>query len=50
MIEIRNTRGDHQRQQEIAGEIFRALESAGRSRAVYIDDMQKVLDSYEPGQ
>jgi len=37
-------------QQEIAGKIFTALESAGRWRAVYIDDMQKVLDTYDPAQ
>ena len=50
MIEIRDTSGDHQRQQEVAGKIFTALESAGRWRVVYIDDMQKVLDSYNPAQ
>lgn len=50
MIEIRDTSGDHQRQQEIAGKIFTALASAGRWRVVYIDDMQKVLDSYDPAQ
>jgi len=50
MIEIRDTSGDHQRQQEIAGKIFTALESAGRWRVVYIDDMQKVLGSYNPAQ
>jgi len=50
MIEIRDTGGDHQRQQEMAGKIFTALESAGRWRAVYIDDMQKVLDSYSPAR
>ena len=50
MIEIRETSGDHQCQQEIAGKIFTALESAGRWRVVYIDDMQKVLDSYNPAQ
>ena len=48
MIEIRDTSGDHQRQQKVADKIFTALESAGRWRAVYIDDMQKVLDSYNP--
>ena len=48
MIEIRDTRGDHQRQLEVADQIFTALKSAGRWRAVYIDDMQKVLDSYNP--
>ena len=50
MIEVRDTGGDLQRQREIAGEIFAALRSAGRHRAVYIDDMQKVLDSYNSGE
>jgi hypothetical protein len=50
MIEIRDTGGDLERQQEIAGKIFAALRSAGRYLAVYIDDMQKVLDSYNPGE
>jgi hypothetical protein len=50
MIEIRDTRGDQQRQQEFASKIFTALESAGRWRAVYIDDMQKVLDGYNPAE
>jgi hypothetical protein len=50
MIEIRDTSGDLQRQQEMVGKIFTALKSAGRWRAVYIDDMQKVLDSYDPAQ
>jgi hypothetical protein len=48
LIEIRDTSGDLQRQQEIASKIFAALRSAGRHRAVYIDDMQKILDSYSP--
>jgi hypothetical protein len=47
MIEFRDTSGDQQRQQAIAGKVFAALESAGRWPAVYIDDMQKVLDSYQ---
>jgi hypothetical protein len=50
MIEVRDTGGDLQRQQEIAGKIFAALRSAGRHRVVYIDDLQKVLDSYNPGE
>jgi hypothetical protein len=41
MIEVRDTGGDLQRQREIARKIFAALRSAGRHRAVYIDDMQK---------
>jgi hypothetical protein len=48
MIESRDTGGDQQRQQAVAGQVFAALESAGRWRSVYIDDMQKVLHSYQP--
>jgi hypothetical protein len=48
MIEFRDTGGDRQRQQAIAGQVFAALESTGRWSAVYIDDMQKILDSYQP--
>jgi hypothetical protein len=50
MIEIRDTSGDRQRQEAVASKVFDALESVGRWRAVYIDDMQQVLDSYQPGQ
>jgi hypothetical protein len=48
MIEIRDTSGDLQRQQEMAGKIFIALKSAGRWRAVYIDDMQKSWTAMTP--
>ena len=48
MIEIRDTGGNLQLQQKIAAKVFAALRSTGRYRAVYIDDMQKVLDSYSP--
>jgi hypothetical protein len=48
MIEFRDTGGDQQRQQATAGKVFAALKSAGCWRAVSIDDMQKVLDSYLP--
>jgi hypothetical protein len=48
MIEFRDTGGDQQRQQAIAAQVFAGLKSAGRWPAVYIDDMQKVLDSYQP--
>ena len=50
MLEIRDTGGDRQRQQAIGGQLFHALESAGHWLAVYIDDMQKVLDSCPPGK
>jgi hypothetical protein len=48
LLEIRDTGGDQQRQQTIGGQLFHALESASRWPAVYIDDMQKVLDSFPP--
>jgi hypothetical protein len=50
VYEIRDTDGGQQRQQAIAGQVFDALRSAGRWRTVYIDDMQRVLDSYDPAQ
>lgn len=49
MIETRDTGGDHRRQQEVADKIFEAFRADGRWPVVYIDDMQKVLDRYEPG-
>jgi hypothetical protein len=49
MIETRDIGGDHRHQQEVADTIFAALRAAGRWPVVYIDDMQKVLDRYEPG-
>lgn len=48
MIEARDTGGDQRRQQEIADKIFAALRSSGHWPAVYVDDMQKVLDHYDP--
>jgi len=48
MIEVRDTTGDQLRQQEVANKIFAALRSDGRWPAVYIDDMQKVLDHFDP--
>jgi hypothetical protein len=50
MIEIRDTGDNLQLQQEIAAKVFAALRSTGRYRAVYIDDMQKILDSYSPDE
>jgi hypothetical protein len=48
MIETRDTSGDHRRQQEVADKVFDALRTDGRWPVVYIDDMQKVLDRYDP--
>jgi hypothetical protein len=50
MIEVRDTKGDQRRQQEIADEIFAALRSSGRWPVAYIDDMQKVLGYYDPAE
>jgi len=50
MIEIRDTGGNLRHQQGIASKIFAALRSTGRYRAVFIDDMQKILDSYSPAE
>jgi hypothetical protein len=48
VIEIRDTGGDHRLQQEVANKIFAGLRSSGRWKAVFIDDMQKILDAYSP--
>jgi hypothetical protein len=40
--------GHRVRTSQITSDIFAALWSAGHYRAVYIDDMQKVLGSYNP--
>jgi hypothetical protein len=48
MIEVRDTNGHRRLQQEIADKIFAALRSGGHWPTVYIDDMQKVLDHYDP--
>ncbi len=50
MIEARDTTGSQLRQQEIADQVFAALRSGGHWPAVYIDDMQKVLDHYDPAE
>jgi len=47
LIEVRDTAGDQQRQEEIASNLFTRLRAAGRWPAVYIDDMQKVVDSFD---
>jgi hypothetical protein len=50
MIEARDTSGSQLRQHEIADQIFAALRSGGHWPAVYIDDMQKVLDRFDPAK
>lgn len=48
LIEVRDTAAEQHRQQEIATEIFAALRSADRWPTVFIDDMQRIVASYDP--
>jgi hypothetical protein len=48
LIEVRDTDAEQHRQQEIATEIFAALRSADRWPTVFIDDMQRIVASYDP--
>jgi hypothetical protein len=48
MIEVRDTDGDQLSQQAVADKIFAAIRSSAHWPAVYIDDMQKILDRYDP--
>jgi hypothetical protein len=49
MIEVRDTAGDYQHQVKVADKVFNALRSQGRWGTVYVDDMQKVVNTYDPG-
>jgi hypothetical protein len=49
VVDIRDTERDSGRQEDVAARIFDAIRADGRLRAVYIDDMQHVLDVYSPG-
>lgn len=48
-IEVRDAEKDPQRQESTAARIVDALKAAGRWKLVYIDDMQQVVDWFEPG-
>jgi hypothetical protein len=48
LIDIRDTERDLQRQQDTAARIFAAIKAGRRLRALYVDDMQHVLDSSDP--
>jgi hypothetical protein len=48
VADIRDTERDVRRQQQAAAAIFAAIKADGRLKAVYIDDMQHVLDMTEP--
>jgi hypothetical protein len=47
-VEIRDIDRDIDRQQALAARIFDALRADGRWQLVLIDDMQAVLNSYQP--
>jgi hypothetical protein len=49
LADIRDTTRDLHRQQQAAAAIFAAIKADGRLKAVYVDDMQHVLDMTEPG-
>jgi len=48
LVDIRDTERDLHRQQQAAAAIFAAIKADGRLQAVYVDDMQHVLDMTEP--
>ena len=48
-VEVNDIERDRERQEDVAARIFDAIRADGRLRAVYIDDMQHVLDVYSPG-
>jgi hypothetical protein len=45
VADIRDTERDLARQQQAAAAIFAAIKADGRLKAVYVDDMQHVLDT-----
>jgi hypothetical protein len=47
-IEVRDTEKDLQRQEAVARQVFDVLKAAGRWPLVLIDDMQHLIDSYDP--
>jgi hypothetical protein len=49
VADIRDTERDPRRQQEAAAAIFAAIKADGRLKAVYVDDMQHVVDMTGPG-
>lgn len=47
-IEVRDTDGDHERQEQLGGRILDALKAHGTWKAILIDDMQRVMGSWSP--
>lgn len=48
LVDVRDVTKNTQHQEEAATQIFDALKADNRWKVVYIDDMQKVLGSYDP--
>lgn len=49
-MEVRDVDRDQDRQLATARQIYDALKTIGRWKLVLADDMQKVIDTYEPGR
>ncbi|HEY3951834.1 MAG TPA: hypothetical protein VGM53_00530 [Streptosporangiaceae bacterium] len=49
-VEVRDLDRDLDRQLGTAREIYEALKAAGKWKLVLADDMQKVIDSFEPAK
>jgi hypothetical protein len=47
-VELRDLDHDASRQMSAARQVFDALKAAGRWKLVLVDDMQQLLDSYDP--
>jgi hypothetical protein len=48
LVDVRDVTKDTHGQEEVAARIFDTLKVDNRWKVVYIDDMQKVLGSYDP--
>ena len=50
LVDVRDVTKDTHHQEEIGARIFDALKAADRWKVIYIDDMQKVLSTFDPAQ
>jgi len=48
LADVRDTERNTHRQQELAAQIFSAIKAHGRLSAVYVDDMQHLVELTEP--
>lgn len=47
-LDIRDVERDEKRQMEVGRRVYRALKDAGHWRVLLVDDMQDLIDHYEP--